>query len=581
MVFAFISHASDDKTRIAPIIMKLRELGVLCWFDRPQDLHDSYPDFQADGRIELGEAWPDSIHDALEQCGCVVVFWSKNATPNKRVLKEEANKGLLEGKLQQVELDFGALPQLDDIWTTLQAEKLYKATNDALLKSAVKRLAAAIKETIRRSSSRGIHARSSLYPTFASARQILSTTNKTIISTTSIRQKYIKEVYVKRALKSDLSNFFERKSKTYKSSCAVLIAPAGSGKTCLCAHLALNLSETSLTLLLPATLLRKHARLHVFEDAVKGTGAALGLSTADSLLENISRLSSLGNFNLIIDGINEFCDPLWLKRELIDLAYGVKNSGTRILLTCRDYYWGIFKSPEWDFVCDRIGGYTKTHQARRQLADFHYEESATAVEVYSKHFKVSVRPTGDALEQFRHPLLLRFFCEAYAGESVGTIRNIRLKQLFDVYGEKKLRLLSQQLQTQGLRATNEQIMERTVRLLRKLALSMLISRQRTILTDDAKNLEGADLSKDSIDTIYSRLLDEFIIIEELPIHYSTQSYTAFVFEAYMEYMMAGALFCEWSTFSEEKIFDQIASLTERYFEFNQIMGVVLFLSLNS
>ena len=34
-------------------------------------------------------------------------------------------------------------------------------------------------------------------------------------------------------------------------------------------------------------------------------------------------------------------------------------------------------------------------------------------------------------EQCRHPLLLRFFCEAYRGQEIGDIEDIRLKELFD------------------------------------------------------------------------------------------------------------------------------------------------------
>ena len=46
---------------------------------------------------------------------------------------------------------------------------------------------------------------------------------------------------------------------------------------------------------------------------------------------------------------------------------------------------------------------------------------------------IAEEDVGDAAEQCRHPLLLRFFCEAYSGQDVGELEDIRLKELFDRY----------------------------------------------------------------------------------------------------------------------------------------------------
>jgi hypothetical protein len=63
---------------------------------------------------------------------------------------------------------------------------------------------------------------------------------------------------------------------------------------------------------------------------------------------------------------------------------------------------------------------------------------------------MSVQPYGNALEQFRHPLLLRFFCETYTGQRLGRLGDIRLKDLFDTYWQTKLASIAERMVDQGL-----------------------------------------------------------------------------------------------------------------------------------
>jgi hypothetical protein len=69
----------------------------------------------------VGEAWPDAIHNALDACDCVLVFWSDYANAERKYVVEEAEKGLLDGKLVQVELDPHAMRKCDKIFTRIQA----------------------------------------------------------------------------------------------------------------------------------------------------------------------------------------------------------------------------------------------------------------------------------------------------------------------------------------------------------------------------------------------------------------------------------------------------------------------------
>src|SRR5262245_21520495 len=123
MSFVFISHACEDKQRLVPHLRALMARGLRLWIDRA---HELGPEFDHQGRIATGEAWPSSIERALQECGCVLVFWSKHSVgPEKKVLRDEVGHGLSTGKLIQVTLDRGASAQLDRWFTRQQGERFY------------------------------------------------------------------------------------------------------------------------------------------------------------------------------------------------------------------------------------------------------------------------------------------------------------------------------------------------------------------------------------------------------------------------------------------------------------------------
>lgn len=145
MPFVFISHASDDKPRIAPLVVQLQRAGLRIWFDRPDEIS---PNFQADGSIEVGDNWRTSIDDALGECGCVLVFWSKHTTRDRSVLQDEAATGLEEKKLIQVFLDPGLHAQIDRIYTRHQGVELFKAVDGKASDAAIQRIVDAIQRKI-------------------------------------------------------------------------------------------------------------------------------------------------------------------------------------------------------------------------------------------------------------------------------------------------------------------------------------------------------------------------------------------------------------------------------------------------
>jgi hypothetical protein len=143
MPFVFVSHADEDKQRIAPHLRRLLAAGLPLWIDRT---HELGPEFDEQGRIRLGEAWPSSISRALDDCGCVLLFWSEHAVqPEKAVLRREANTGLRENKLIQVTLSAGVMQKVHEVFSELQAEALEKLQTPDELERGYRRLESAIR----------------------------------------------------------------------------------------------------------------------------------------------------------------------------------------------------------------------------------------------------------------------------------------------------------------------------------------------------------------------------------------------------------------------------------------------------
>ena len=129
-----------------------------------------------------------------------------------------------------------------------------------------------------------------------------------------------------------------------------------------------------------------------------------------------------------------------------------KTRGRRVklVITCRDFYWGVFKGPFWGgaTVNPLPADIAEDEEGASGSGDFNRfttDEQEIALGLYLKHYGISGRPIGDAVEQLRHPLLLRFFCEAYRGQEVEELEDIRLKELFDRYWDQKLASVAERM----------------------------------------------------------------------------------------------------------------------------------------
>ena len=91
----FVSYASADRERVAPLVSALENQGWQVWWDR---------------KIEAGEAFDREIEAALAEARCVVVVWT-DASVESDWVRAEAGEGLDRGVLIPVLLD-GVRPPL-------------------------------------------------------------------------------------------------------------------------------------------------------------------------------------------------------------------------------------------------------------------------------------------------------------------------------------------------------------------------------------------------------------------------------------------------------------------------------------
>ncbi len=77
MPFVFISHASQNKPRLKPLIEELFAVGLRPFIDKPELL--GFAQDRNFLRLRAGERWADQIDQTLIEADCILVCWSQLA----------------------------------------------------------------------------------------------------------------------------------------------------------------------------------------------------------------------------------------------------------------------------------------------------------------------------------------------------------------------------------------------------------------------------------------------------------------------------------------------------------------------
>jgi hypothetical protein len=178
--------------------------------------------------------------------------------------------------------------------------------------------------------------------------------------------------------------------------------------------------------------------LGALQSELQTANRGVNFRSAEDCLHTLGRVAEeTGRDALIIlDAINEHDKPVEMRKAVEDLLRKTRGRRVKLVITCRDFYWGVFMGPFWGgaTVNPLPADIAEDEEGASGSGDFNRfttDEQEIALGLYLKHYGISGRPIGDAVEQLRHPLLLRFFYEAYRGQEVEELEDIRLKELFD------------------------------------------------------------------------------------------------------------------------------------------------------
>ena len=404
-----------------------------------------------------------------------------------------------------------------------------------------------------------------------------------------VRHKFESRLYVERAIEKELNAFFDVSSDSIRSNCYLLVAPAGSGKTNLLCNIAMERAAQQPTLLLLGGSLYLsgttgllggiRAELEEANRDVKFRSDGDSLHTLDRLGEELNR-----DTLLLLDAINEYDHPAEMRKALQDILRKTLGKRIKLLVTCRDYYWGLFKGEFWDGATVNAlpGDDEEDGEEESGFKHFSVGEHEQALALYLDRYEIVGRPVGNAAEQCRHPLLLRFFCEAYSGQDIGRIEDIRLKELFDRYWDQKLVSIADRAIKQGDERLQAGLTREVSEYLLNIAAYMLHNNVRAIPLAAISRATKRNEKYDDPRSLYGRIRDEFIILEEKDVGKGKRLLqVGFVYEEFMEYVMARSLIVDWDRrgLDEEGILAEIEQLTQKYDEFVQILGVMVYLAL--
>ena len=274
---------------------------------------------------------------------------------------------------------------------------------------------------------------------------------------------------------------------------------------------------------------------------------------------------------LILDGINENPHLDRIDRGILTLLDDWRESPVRVIATCRDIFWTYFDGARWQPFLH--GG------SPVQLPQFGATQIDQVIAAYLNHFGITGELRGDAREQCRHPLLLRFFCEAHRGKNVGVRRTIRLKDLFEQYWGDKSREIAHGL---GLGEDGTSVVDEAVG---RMVLEMLMNGAQHLMLAQVPEVIGHnDVS--SHQSIYRRLLDADVVIEELPVDdprhvAASHKRVSFVYDAFFGYFAAFTLWNRkhWYRAEPAGICEGLVATVIAMPELEQLRGVAEFVVL--
>lgn len=387
-----------------------------------------------------------------------------------------------------------------------------------------------------------------------------------------VGSKYLRDLYFRHdELEDRVAEFLAD-----DSVCLLIVSKPGRGKTSLLCSLAERTVEDSVVLLMSARVpVSDH---HSLLSLIAGR---LGYGTDwQSCFADLDQVRALGPRPLLLlDAVNESpAKPDDMKAALHELLRQAESAGVKVVITCRTDFWQFYRTSFWS-----------SYVRQRTLAPVGIRPSATSVEDvplfpadafpriaadYFTAFGIRGELRGEAAERCRHALVLRILCEAYRGQDVGVVEDFRLFRLFKLFWDRKVEQVADTTSLKGRSAVAELVLD-VARLMRE-ARSTTVPRNAV-----AARLRCASAELDSSDSLYSRVIDEEIILEESVDEELGVRNVVFIYDRFAEYVLALSLYVDhgWSAKTPDVIVSDALALMDDENGFPSLRGALEFLVL--
>ncbi|GAA0599484.1 hypothetical protein GCM10010394_31310 [Streptomyces crystallinus] len=395
----------------------------------------------------------------------------------------------------------------------------------------------------------------------------------TLREISEVGSKYLRELYFRhRELDERVEEFL-----AHDSTCLLVVSKPGRGKTNLLCSLAERRLDDSLVLLMSARVpvSEPHGLLGLVA-ARLGYGADWPGCFAD-----LARTAAPGRPPLLLlDAINESpAKPEAMKAALHELLRQAESAGVKVVVTCRTDFWQFYRAPFWaSYVWQREparSGPRATPATRvEDVPLFPLDSFPEIAAAYFAAFGIRGRLSGEAAERCRHALVLRILCEAYRDRDIGVVEDFRLFRLFKLFWERKVEQVAYATSLKGKGAVAELVLE-VARLMRG-SRSTSVPRSAVAAT-----LRATAAELDSSDSLYSRVIDEEIILEESIDEEIGVRNVVFIYDRFAEYVLALSLYLDqgWEAKGPAAIAEDALALMAQEPGFATLRGALEFLVL--
>ena len=369
----------------------------------------------------------------------------------------------------------------------------------------------------------------------------------------------------------DLGLFLDTLPSNPKGRMHVITSRAGMGKTNLLCHIAKNYAKQQPTIFLTGRSGVSEGQTVVSLIESKFARFLRDPFPRENCFDHLITLATAKqtSFLIIIDALNEHKDFDVMNAAISHLLYEVAGLPVVVLASCRDVYWPFFDTSLWPK--------SQWKPFDRHLDQFSVSESEKAITAYFDFYHIAARLSKEAEQKLSHPLILRFFCEAY-GDPTSTVQirlhevpDIRLKVLFDEYLKRKLDSICHT-------APRRFRTPRSVQdVLFSLADRMRTARCRDVPRDDLPKVTATQ-DLDSHESVYVAILGEDILLEEEPDAKTGQIKVVFTYDEFMEYMIARSMLRSMESREEIPARTLVEECQNGVVKFQSFVGVMEYLA---